>query len=263
MPLGAIISGIGAGLGFLSDERSRDDTERWNERAYGLSREQWREAQDKTIQNRVRDAKAAGVHPLYALGMPGASASAFIPGQAPSGSHLAEGVQRVGEHISAARENRRARRSSSRIASRSARVQEKVADAQIIAERARARRDLAEAQLLDSQRSRIVQEANHRQDVVVTPLENPRRIPRKELAAPKALVPEPGTHFAPSRSTQAEKMEEEYGDVGGSIYGLYRGFMDWRDLLQEDVRRGPGKRRPVPGWKYRKPRTGAARRYRE
>ncbi len=49
----------------------------------------------------VAGAKAAGLHPLFALGAGGGSSgtSVSVPGQAPTGSHLGEGIARAGEQV--------------------------------------------------------------------------------------------------------------------------------------------------------------------
>lgn len=59
------------------------------ERQYNESKWQFRRAQKHTIRDRVADAKAAGIHPLYALGISpsgGSVAGSFMPGQSPVGS---------------------------------------------------------------------------------------------------------------------------------------------------------------------------------
>ncbi len=59
---------------------------------------QW--AQDELfIQNRVRDAKAAGIHPLFALGASGGGGGYQVTGQSDSGSFLGEGIARAGQQI--------------------------------------------------------------------------------------------------------------------------------------------------------------------
>ncbi|AXL15340.1 DNA pilot protein [Microviridae sp.] len=45
----------------------------------------------------VEAAKAAGLHPLFALGKAGQSAGFSMPGQAPSGSHKTEALKHVGQ----------------------------------------------------------------------------------------------------------------------------------------------------------------------
>lgn len=94
------------------ERRARNLTNRWNKselawakhqfrKLYAQNAHQFREASRRRIQNTVRDARAAGVHPLYAMGAvgPGMAGSAsapvnfshsgggdFIPGQFATGS---------------------------------------------------------------------------------------------------------------------------------------------------------------------------------
>lgn len=99
--LGTLINAGTSILGGLLDRREsragRSDAERWNERSYQLARDSF-DWQKSYIQNRVADARKAGIHPLYALGTPGASAS-FTAGQSPTGSGLGTGLAEAGRAI--------------------------------------------------------------------------------------------------------------------------------------------------------------------
>lgn len=67
-------------------------------RTYDQSKRQFRQQMDEVIQRRVADARKAGVHPLYALGMSGASPTAsVIPGQSSSGSFKRDGLRAIGQ----------------------------------------------------------------------------------------------------------------------------------------------------------------------
>lgn len=151
--LGAALIGAGSNLiGGLLDRGEAEDaaarSDYWNEKSYGLARESldWNKAY---IQNRAADARAAGIHPLYAMGSPGVSAS-FTAGQAPTGSGLGTGIARAGEAVAdmVARRNPLAK------------LQAEQMRAGIRATEASGARDEAEAMLAMSRIKRMEAEAN-------------------------------------------------------------------------------------------------------
>lgn len=92
--LPGIGTAIGAGLGvlggFLSSKSNRENTEA------GIAAQ--REALQNQVQWRVADAKKAGIHPLYALGMPPANISAvYMPDTV--GPAVADAGQQIGQVI--------------------------------------------------------------------------------------------------------------------------------------------------------------------
>lgn len=104
---------------------------------------QYDRSQSYTIRDRVADARAAGIHPLAALGVsPTPSSSSYIPGQSESGSALGRGLQRLAAAVNADAMQR----------------------AQIRGINASAKRDEAEAALALSRAKRAEQEANHNQE---------------------------------------------------------------------------------------------------
>lgn len=96
------------------------------------SQKQFDAQMDQSVQRRVKDAQAAGVHPLFALGASVGASPTLSSGGAPrvqTGSGMGDALARVADRI-----------------------------AQTDMNRARAERDEAEAALLNSQRKRLEQE---------------------------------------------------------------------------------------------------------
>lgn len=91
----ALVTGGASLIGGLLG-KSQDKSNFWNQASLDESRRQFKVIQQETIQNRVRDAKKAGLHPLFALGGQASSGTPFIPGQSPSGSALGEGIKQAG-----------------------------------------------------------------------------------------------------------------------------------------------------------------------
>lgn len=89
-------SGIWGGIadivgGFF--DRSQERDLRLSDRAF------IREREDSRFQRGVRDARAAGLHPLFAMGAAGAGSPQFIAGQHSSGSALGDAVRAGGRTI--------------------------------------------------------------------------------------------------------------------------------------------------------------------
>lgn len=91
------------------------------EMQYDVWTEKMLPVQDTQIQRRVKDAKSAGLHPLFALGMnPGnmpqfqvdgsgggaPQVSSGIPGQARSGSHAGDNLMRLGQALTGLQQDR-------------------------------------------------------------------------------------------------------------------------------------------------------------
>ena len=93
---------VGPGLGFLSDMLGRQGQKDANDEAMARYGSQ--------IQTRVADARAAGISPLAALGMPGSSPASFqLPG---SRGGVESGLEHVGQMASDWVAQREARRDS-------------------------------------------------------------------------------------------------------------------------------------------------------
>lgn len=116
---------------------------------------------------RVNDARAAGVHPLFALGAP-------LPGPSGTGLPQMQALGQIGDsvaNIGARASNRAARSQAQASAARQESRADRVSEAQITEAMARARaaeaqaqRDIVEAQYRLSQMARTVQNTNAQQD---------------------------------------------------------------------------------------------------
>lgn len=207
-------AGIGAGanllgglLGRSSERRAADRAEYWNQASHALARESF-DWNKSYIQNRVADAKKAGIHPLYALGTPGAGAS-FSAGQAPTGSALGTGIARAGE----AAASMLGRRKKDPLAA----LQADHLRAQIGATNAQGARDNAEALLASSRMKRLEQEALVRPTTYgvgekpsTGPNERTVNTPFGSITVPKGL----------SSAQDAENWFGEGGDIFSGLANL-------------------------------------------
>ena len=172
MAWGNVIS-AGAGLlgGFLSDSsnediarQNREESRWWNQRAEAWAKQslEWqREQWLGTIQARVRDARAAGIHPLYALGAAssnfgGASPSFGVSQELPTGSGLGRGLEVAGRALGSAVDQFRGRKQRQVAARRAGELH----DAQMRQLAARAAVDEAQAMAIWSEQRRAEQKLN-------------------------------------------------------------------------------------------------------
>jgi hypothetical protein len=166
--LGSAISSRGAQAGAAIDADTARQlnaeqlahTNKWNRRQLRFAQKQFR-YQRKTnkvaIRRQVKDAKAAGLHPLYALGhSQSTSPVSFIPGQTPQGNMAASGLGAASAAIGSG---------VSQAGSQISAAFDPVRIAQANALNASATRDEAQAALALSQATRTAQEANVTQDV--------------------------------------------------------------------------------------------------
>ncbi len=84
---------IAAGGSLLGGLLGSSSSKKQAKKDRAMAQAQFDAQMDETIQRRVKDARSAGLHPLFALGAsPGASPTAHISGQSDSGSFMAEGL---------------------------------------------------------------------------------------------------------------------------------------------------------------------------
>lgn len=228
-------------------DRAFDASERWNQLAYGLGRDQFNEARrqfdvghdyaTRQAQIRVADAKAAGLHPLYALGAsanisPTVSGGGFSPGAAPvagqhpTGSAFDTGIAEAGRAVASWMSKREARAE----ARRRYLVEDARADelhrSTINMQHARSEADWAEVNLRDALTLKTRFDLMNR---IPTPTGAPGgpekgAIPREQIeAAPYGgSVVTPYGRFRQGQSSPAQRIEDEYGDVAGWLYGAWR-----------------------------------------
>lgn len=86
---GSLLGGAGSIIGALSDQNTQENIATQN---YNLQNE----AFNRGIQVRVKDAKAAGIHPLYALGANTYQPGPIFSGQSSAGAQLSNAGQSLG-----------------------------------------------------------------------------------------------------------------------------------------------------------------------
>ena len=148
--MGLLSTAIGIGASLLGGALNRKAASKENAANRAFSEAQFERLQTQSIQDRVADAKKAGVHPLFALGssVGNASNSVFIPGQSESGSFLGDGLSAAGGALAdrgrgSGKETAADRRMDARVGERHR--------AEVQGFEARAQRDLAEAAYYASQ----------------------------------------------------------------------------------------------------------------
>ena len=133
MPLGSLLDLAG---GVFSDRQARKDRQRDRQ----LSQAQFDAQMDESVQRRVKDAEKAGIHPLFALGASSGASPTITAGGGRSPTGVRDAVGRAADRL----------------------AMRKLQKSEIARSEAAAKRDLAEAALLDSERARLAQDAASR-----------------------------------------------------------------------------------------------------
>lgn len=173
----------------------------------------------REIQRRALDAKAAGLHPLAALGAQTSSPSLAVPHAvapradipmqpvASSGAETMASVIQGLMQLGVSNDQRDVLKSE--------------------AELNRARKDQIYMDAIASAGARATQHAMRTkdasgkvQDIVVDPVQG------RQMTGPR------GGNFTSSPSTTAQTVEDEYGGIAGEAYGLYRAGVDAYQKLQ-------------------------------
>jgi len=166
--------------------------------------------EDTAIQRKVADAKAAGVHPLYALG---ASTTSGFPTQSP-GSAAGQAIEQITRAIPrSAKDPGLSLVDHANIRMLDARTKGENLDQTL--------------QILAwSERARATQESNVRQDIGTLEPTPVRKDPKEDSFVgpprPRLTLLEDGTiiKMDPKTST-GQELEDTHGEVMGNVYGVY------------------------------------------
>lgn len=140
LELGSAAAGIGGLMSAFGGSKSAKRSTREAKRQFNVQ-------MNESIQRRVADARAAGIHPLYALGASVGASPTMSAGGSSTGGAVGEGIAEAG-------------RAASGYAA--AKLGREVASAQMLQARASAARDEAEAQLALSRAKRLEQDMTSR-----------------------------------------------------------------------------------------------------
>jgi len=228
-----------------SDARNFAETQRQFNVSRDYANRVFNTQQLHTIQNRVADAKAAGLHPLFALGAAGGSSpsismsgssspgsaglssggtagstaqmGSFIPGQSSTGSHMDDAGARlrslsgVADAFSQYADLKRQKRFED--------AQIAQMEAQRVAALASATADFAQSQRTASSVKRAGESARVGQDVLKTASQGTRRV-SKSLSKQQKIGMDPfGLSVRQGKRMAAQDVSEYYGDPGDWIQG--------------------------------------------
>jgi len=188
----------------------------WNAKALKFARRQWlvnRNDSFRAIQNRVRDARNAGIHPLYALGMSAnVSPTTFVPGQSPGGNASIAGFG-AGESagygaavgaLGRVASSRAVNRKNTKLIEREQQRLEETHKAQLDNYKSRTALNEAEAHAVRSAAAREAQKVNQTGSGRVPDVE---KVPDVQIATKKGGLRTAGVH-APARDYYVGKDDE-------------------------------------------------------
>ncbi len=204
--MGSIIgAGIGLAGGLIGGNQDRRNQANQNKR------------EDTRFQRASIDAKAAGLHPLFALGAAGAGSPQFLAGQSETGSKLGDVLKGVGRGV----------KDYSRATNP---ITAKMNQIGVLTAESNLRKSLIDEQLLTSELRRTTQtsttEGADREYQIDRLDDSMRRITpgqdvRKQPEYQKISIPMPGgKRLIIGPSVTAEDIELIFGDIAGSVYGV-------------------------------------------
>lgn len=216
--------------GLWSDKQSRKSEKR--QQALASYQFETQRADDKRrIQDAVADARAAGVHPLFALGGSASASPTIMAGQAATGSHTGDAIARAGERFAKSKGDN---------------LTAELLREQIKSERTRRRGD----EIANMRAASELAKAKHQVDVkpgagqlAPLPPDEAQTIPLpprgstewKELPpvlkkrAPVTVVLPNGRTWTVGPSATTDEMTEYYGEGAEYLYSPWKWYRDWRD----------------------------------
>lgn len=213
----ALVSGGASLLGGLFNSSSSSAAQKKNY-------ESQKEFAQHGIRWKVEDAKAAGIHPLYAMGANTTSFSPSYVGDTGVGSGIADMGQDISRAIDAGRTG----------TERAAAVDKTVRDLQLT-------RMGLENELLASQ-IRKVNQAGHppSRPAVLSPAPDPNTARGADISGQTV----PAGSMKPFTFTggwpTAEEVERQWGDIGQNVYGVMKAGMDIINYLNRAMPVAPG-----------------------
>lgn len=202
--------------------------------------QQW-DRDDSRIQRTAADAKAAGLHPLFALGASGATTPSFIAGQAETGSNLGDVLKSASQGV---KDYSRAT-ATNPLATKLMTLQVQNAEINV-------RKNLIDEQLMSSQLSRETQAAGSTgrdiefpmnpevRDLRRTPIPKNAKIPIAADNTPIKIRMPGGQHLIVDKSLDAQEMEDLFGDPVSWGYGVWKLAKSVQKTMDEGKKPGYG-----------------------
>ncbi len=203
---------IGAGLGMLGGLFGRKADKR-NQAAQNAR-------EDSRFQRASKDAKAAGLHPLFALGAAGAGSPQFIAGQSETGSSMGDALKTASRAVPAYAK-----------ATKTNPLAAKLASLQIQNAEINIRKSLIDEQMMASELRRTFQQSTSEGfDKEFPTVEEQMHTPSKQdivehpVHQKISLTMPGGSRIIIGESATAEEIEDIFGDLAGALYMVPKGL---------------------------------------
>ncbi len=188
---------------------------------------------DKYFQRSVKDAKLAGLHPLFALGGAGAPGPTFMAGQSETGSKLGDALKTASRGVT----------DYSRATAQNP-LTTKLAELQISNMEINVRKNLIDEQLMASELRRTTQDAGatgaDREFIPDVKEQMHTKVKQDVVKHPEhqkiSIVVPGGKRLIIGPSATAEEIEDIFGDVAGSVYGVAKAAESAYLSIMEEAR---------------------------